>query len=190
MSEFTLEELAASVQELRARVQELSDREEISELKARYFRLVDAHDWEGFRALFTDDARFDFGNGIWEEGADRFLEIVREAMDGQAGKALSVHRGHMPEITIHSPTEAYGLWGLADYLEWPSDPETGERCGYRGHGHEEETYRKEDGIWKIATWRLTYIRVDSLPRQPLPKTIIGGPPALQDPEYLEKATSG
>jgi hypothetical protein len=39
-----------------ALLQELLDREAIKELKARDFRLVDAQDWDAYRALFTDDA--------------------------------------------------------------------------------------------------------------------------------------
>ena len=35
--------------------QELLDRAAIKELKARYFRLVDAKDWQAWREVFTDD---------------------------------------------------------------------------------------------------------------------------------------
>ena len=51
----------------------------------------------------------------------------------------------MPELTIDGPTDAHGAWGLADYLEWPGGPKDGVRHGYRGYGHERETYRKVDG---------------------------------------------
>ncbi len=36
-------------------VQMLWDIEQIKQLKARYFRMIDTKDWEGFRELFTDD---------------------------------------------------------------------------------------------------------------------------------------
>lgn len=183
------QELEAAVEALRAKLQGLEDLEAIKDLKAKYFRFVDEKDWEGFRSLFTDEARFDFGDGREVQGADAFVSSVRGMVDGRAGQAITVHRGHMPELTIDSPTEAHGLWGLADYLEWPSDPKTRERRGMRGYGHEYETYRKVDGKWKIASWRLRYIRMDPLPRQPLPDSILGGPNELQDDAYIEQVTS-
>jgi hypothetical protein len=190
MPEASLKELAGIVEELSDRVQLLIDLEEIKRLKARFFRLVDEQDWDDWREVFTDDLRFDFGDGQWPEGGDSFVAAVREMMDGRAGRARSVHRGHMPELFIDGPTEAHGLWGLADYLEWPLDPETGQRRGYRGYGYEYETYRKVNGVWKIATWRLSFIRMDPLPREPLPDTILGGPEELQDTEYIDQVTAG
>jgi hypothetical protein len=184
----------ADIQELQARVQELNettraliDRWEIEELKARYFRLFDAQDWDGWRALFTDDLKYDFGDGVWHDGADGFVAIAREMADGKAGKGVTVHRGHMPELVVDSPTEAHGLWVLADYLEWPSDD--GQRHGAKGYGHEYEDYRKEDGVWKIATWRLSYIRLDPLRREPLPEKMLGGTADLEDESYIEAVTS-
>jgi hypothetical protein len=186
-----------ALQELAARVQALEDLEAIKVLKARFFRIVDERDWDAWRQLFTDDAQFDLGDGNLIDGADAFVASVRAMLDSAdpdsvhrgTGRAQSVHRGHMPELAIDSPTEAHGSWGLADYIEWPPDPETGARRGYRGYGHEHETYRKVDGEWKIATWRLSFLRMDPLPREPLPDTILGGPEMLQEEEYVDQVTS-
>jgi hypothetical protein len=152
-------------------VRELLDREAIKELKARYFRLVDEQDWDAYRQLFTDDARFELMGGEPIIGADAHVAFVREALAG----AKTVHHGHMPELSIDGPTEAHGTWAHADYVEWPSDPDTGERRGIMGFGRYDETYRKEDGVWKIAGWRLRYQRMDPLPREPLPDSILGLP---------------
>jgi SnoaL-like domain len=151
------------------RAQQLLDVEKISEVKARYFRLVDDQDWEGWRELFTDDFEVDLADGHHIEGADAWVAAVA----GMTTGARTVHHGHMAEITIDGPTEAHGRWALADYLEWPAAPETGERHGVRGYGDEQETYRKEDGVWKIASMRLSYLRFDSVPRQPLPEKVAG-----------------
>ncbi len=159
-------------------VQELLDREAISELKARYFRLVDAQDWEGWRELFTDDCRIDLTPEVVIEGGANFVAAVREMTLG----AVTAHHGHMGDITIDGPRDAHGTWGLADYLEWPSDPETGERHGVKGYGHERETYRKVDGHWKIARMHLSYLRFDPLPLAPLPERVLGRPA-----EHLELA---
>ena len=43
--------------------------EAIKQLKARYFRFMDVHDWDEFRTLFTEDALFDV-RGALEETPD------------------------------------------------------------------------------------------------------------------------
>jgi 3-phenylpropionate/cinnamic acid dioxygenase small subunit len=40
-------------------LQELIAREQIRDVKARYCRLLDTKDWDGFAALFTEDAILD-----------------------------------------------------------------------------------------------------------------------------------
>ncbi len=149
--------------------QDLLDIELISELKARYFRLVDDQNWDAWRGLFTDDARLDLADGYVIDGADAFVAMVRETL----ADARSAMNGHMPEITIDGPTEAHGTWVLDEYVEHASDSATGERRGFRGYGYERETYRKVDGVWKIASMRLNYVRLDPLPARPLPERVAG-----------------
>ena len=161
-------------------LQQMLDYKEIIELKARFGRLADVKDWDGFQNVFSTDATFDLGGGQIMHGGATYAAAVRDMLEG----AISLHRFSMPEITFTSSTEAAGIWVLHDYNEWPSDPATGARCGYNGHGREYETYRKIGGAWKITSWRLRYDRLDPLPREPLPKTILGGPDALRDQDYI------
>jgi SnoaL-like domain len=144
---------------LEARVQELFEREAIRELKARYFRFADEHDWDAWRQVFTDDLHVEMMDGAPIDGADTFVEFIRGTNDSRRTR----HHGHNPELTIDGPTEAHGRWALSDYLEWPADPETGERRTIHGYGGYEETYRKVDGAWKIASMRLSY-RSEAPPR--------------------------
>lgn len=162
-------------------LQQMLDYKEIIELKARFGRLADAKDWDGFAAVFSEDATFDLGGGQILHGGRTYANLVRDMLEG----ATSLHRFTMPEITFTSPTEASGIWQLHDYNEWQPDPVTGERCAYDGYGREYETYRKIDGKWKITSWRLRYDRLDSVAREPLPRTILGGPDALRDENYLK-----
>ena len=162
------------------KLQQMLDYKDIIELKARFGRLADAKDWEHFNNLFSSDATFDLGMGQIMRGGETYAYAVRDMLEG----AVSLHRFSMPEITFLSPTEAEGIWVLHDYNVWPSDPETGERYGYNGHGREYETYAKLDGSWKITSWRLRYDRLDPLPREPLPEFILGGPDALRDKAYI------
>lgn len=128
------------------------DVEAIKQLKARYFRLMDTKDWDGFRACFTDDVVVDVsadGAGVFE-GLDAFLDMLVPTMTN----VVSAHHGHMPEIEITSDATATGIWAMEDNLTF------GENMSLHGFGHYHETYRKVDGAWKIASTRLTRLRVD------------------------------
>jgi uncharacterized protein (TIGR02246 family) len=137
----------------------MDDVEQIKQLKARYFRTMDTKDWDGMRRVFTDDVEMDTtdsGGGVMV-GADDFMAFLRATLDG----VVTVHHGHMPEITVTSPTEATGIWALEDLLRFPDGTEL------RGYGHYHERYRKElDGEWRIAASRLTRLRMDITPGEP------------------------
>lgn len=166
-------------------LQQMLDYKEILELKARFVETVDAKDWDGYRSVFTpSEGVFDFGGDFRVIGGDAFVDAVAGQLEG----AISVHRAFLPQIEFESATQARGSWAVNDYIEWAPDPETGERRGHQGFGYEYETYRKIDGAWKIAGWRLKYIRMDPLPRAPLPDSYLGGPDVLRDPEYLAAVT--
>lgn len=137
----------------------MDDIEAIKQLKARYFRTMDTKDWDGMRAVFTDGVVMDTtesGGGVLA-GADDFLAFLREAL----GEAVTVHHGHMPEIEVTSPTTATGIWALEDLIRWPDGTDL------RGYGHYHETYEKgDDGAWRIASSRLTRLRMDVTPGSP------------------------
>lgn len=126
--------------------------EAIRRLKARYFRTMDAKDWDAMRAVFSDDLVMDTteSGGGTITGADEFMAFLRDAI----GDVVTVHHGHMPEIELTSATTATGIWAMEDMLRWPDGTEM------HGYGHYHETYRKEDGTWRIATSTLTRLRTD------------------------------
>lgn len=133
----------------------MDDIEAIKALKARYFRLIDTKDWEGLRHVVAPDVHVDVsadGAGTFA-GADAFLEMLAPTM----AQVVSVHHGHMPEIELTSPTTATGIWAMEDVLQFPSGTGLAELHGW---GHYHETYVKLDGAWRIATLRLTRLRLD------------------------------
>jgi len=166
-------------------IQQLFDYKDIIELKARFGRLVDQQDWEGFAAVFTEDCEFDFGDGQIMVGGRTFAYANRDMLEG----SVSVHRAYMPEIEFVSPNEARGIWAVNDYVVWAPNVETDSRWGQMGYGREYETYRKMDGKWKIAHWRLRYDRLDALPREQLPTSFLGGPDLLRDENYLKSVVN-
>jgi hypothetical protein len=119
-------------------IQRLLTIEEIKQLKARYFRCVDARDWEGYRAVFADDVLFDISQDMPEGG------IVHGGEE-----AAAIARKHLK-----------GIWAMEDKLYWTRE------SGFpisrlHGMGHYRETYTKKDGHWRIQTMKLTRIRVDT-----------------------------
>jgi hypothetical protein len=141
--------------------------EAIRQLKARYFRTLDTKDWDGFKAVFTEDATIGpLDNGFTPEllalrtpdarqplassGLDAFVDRVATNI----GPLISTHHGHQPEIELTGDDEATGIWAMEDVLVWPAD-------GYRlrGTGHYWENYRKVEGEWKIASIKLTRLYV-------------------------------
>lgn len=129
----------------------LDEIEAIRKLKARYFRTIDTKDWDGFGALFTDDATLDASAdaGHVFHGRDEIVHRVREALRD----ATTVHHGHMPEIDLTGPASARGIWAMYDYVELP-------RLVLHGYGHYHEEYAKQDGDWRIRASRLVRIRRD------------------------------
>jgi hypothetical protein len=128
--------------------------EQIRQLKARYFRLMDTKDWAAFRELFTPDVRIDVtsdGAGVFE-GLDSFLDMLLPAL----ADVVTVHHGHMPELQITSPTTATGIWAMEDRLQFP---EGGPIKEVHGWGHYHDTYVLSDGTWRIAPFTLTRLRV-------------------------------
>jgi uncharacterized protein (TIGR02246 family) len=130
----------------------VDDLEAIKQLKARYFRTMDQKDWDGMRRVFCDDVVMDTtasGGGV-VNGAETFIEFLRKAI----GDVITVHHGHMPEITLTSPNTATGIWAMEDMLRWPDGREL------HGFGHYEESYEKQGGTWRIKTSKLTRLRMD------------------------------
>jgi hypothetical protein len=138
-------------------IETLLEIEKIRTLKARYFRFVDAKDWAGLRALFTDDARFDPDSGMGEvEGPDAFVAGASAGLM----ECISVHHGHCPEIDLLSDTNARGIWPMEDMLRWRDGAASPIRT-LHGYGHYHETYARIGGEWRIDSWKLTRLRVDT-----------------------------
>ncbi len=67
--------------------------------------------------------------------------------------AVTVHHGHMPEITLTGSDTATGIWAMEDYVDW------GRGKAFRGYGHYHEHYAKDpDAGWQITNLKLTRLR--------------------------------
>jgi len=134
--------------------EQLVDLEAIRRLKARYFRLLDTKDWEAFGDVFTEDATM--RSGPVEQppvsGREAIVAYVRDSV----APLITTHHGHMPEIELTGPDTAAGIWAMFDQLRGPGG------FAVDGWGHYHETYRRcADGRWRIATTRLSRLRVEA-----------------------------
>jgi SnoaL-like domain len=139
-------------------VQRLIDIEAIKQLKARYFRFMDAKRWADWAMVFAVDAVMDVPEAdMVTHGRAEIVRNVSTVLEG----ARTAHHGHMPEIEITGPDTARGIWAMFDLVEWPAK-EDGTRVGITGIGHYFDEYVREDGEWRIARSRLERLRVDPL----------------------------
>ena len=81
-------------------------------------------------------------------GRDNYMEQLVAVLKN----TTTVHHGHMPEISILDAENATVIWAMEDIVQLPG-------LLLQGWGHYHESYRKEKGQWKIASTRLTRLRL-------------------------------
>lgn len=157
---------------------ELADVEAIKQLKARYFRYLDTKQWQRWRALFTDDCALPGGRYANVDDLVATIAAERET-------ATTIHQGHTPEIVLTEPQSARGIWAMSDRVQFAEPARSGRAEGYWGFvgaGHYEEEYRKDAGVWRISSMRLTRLWVEALVDPPAPQ--ISGYPESGDRAWL------
>src|SRR5271154_5946900 len=92
--------------------------EQIKQLKARFFRLMDTKQWEQWADCFTVDVQVDIDVSHENDGGR--VAPRKPSMSGRdtllhwrsssTDIGISRHHGHTPEIEITSPTTAMGIW--------------------------------------------------------------------------------
>lgn len=140
----------------------LLDYEAIRNVKARYCRLLDTKDWDGFVDLFTADAVMDVQEDTGNppvHGQAAILDQVRFAVID----ARSAHQIHSSEIDLRGD-EAHVITAMQDRVMWNAgkSPIPGAQS-ITGFGHYVERYVRQDGQWKIASLKLTRLLVEVHP---------------------------
>ena len=137
----------ATLEELEARLRVLEEIHAITQLKHRYFRYLDHHDWDNLRECFTQDIETHYESGHYRfSGVEEIMSFLSESLKGLTdGGRFALHLGHHPEIEMVSETEAKGRWTLhAPILDRGAG-----RVGRQDSFYEDE-YRKEAGTWRIS----------------------------------------
>ena len=124
----------------------------ICELKARYCRLLDTKDWDGWRELFTEDYELDVSQETGQPPI-KGRAAAMESVLSHIRHATTSHQVHTPEITLNGD-EATGVWAMQDRVILPQGH------SFEGFGHYHERYVRRNGQWKIATLKLTRLQID------------------------------
>lgn len=135
--------------------------ERIRQLKYRYFRALDRHDWALFETCLAEDCatRLDSGKYSFNSGAE-FVAGLKALMDKPT--LLTMHQGHHPEIELVSPDKAKGTWYLEDYVI-----NLEQNWILHGTAFYQDEYVKRDGHWKILS--TGYDRVFEAVTSPIPE---------------------
>lgn len=135
---------------------DFADWQAVTELKARYCRLLDTKDWAGYAALFTEDAVLDTspaGGYGPIAGPAQFVPMIVQSLS----EAKTAHQVHSPEVRIEGD-EAQVIWAMQDRVHMPA-----RGMSFTGYGHYHERYRRTADGWRIAYSQLTRLHVDSHP---------------------------
>lgn len=126
-------------------MQHLVKKDEIKELKARYFRGLDTKDWELFSSTMTEDVKGRYSDGqLSFDGRESLVQFMVENLS--AGTTITMHHGHHPEIKIgEDGMTATGVWYLQDMVI----DLVGKTRLYGAAVYRDE-YRKEGGDWLIS----------------------------------------
>jgi hypothetical protein len=133
--------------------------EEIRQLKARYFHLLDQKRWDEWAQVFCEDVHVDTtqeGSPLLD-GRQAFADFLPPILDG----VKTVHHGHASEIHITGADLAEATWSMEDHLWWPPDENGGKGRHLWGTGFYFEKYRRDpDGQWRILELKLRRIRTE------------------------------
>lgn len=125
--------------------QQLSDLEEIRQLKHAYFRCIDTGNETELASLFTEDVTIDLRGGAYRakvSGRQNMVDFICSAFNSDI---IAQHHGHGPEIAFTGPDTAEGDWYLQDMF---IDPARG--INTVGTAIYHDRYVRTDDGWKIA----------------------------------------
>jgi hypothetical protein len=153
MSAERLEQLKARIAQLNEAAQRREDYQAIIRLQRAYGFYIDKGYWREASNLFAEDATFEQGvDGVYV-GRDRIHQVIVKLTGSNPGPGLPFGQLYerfqlQPVITISDDGKsANGRWHELSMLG-----QYGEHAEW-GEGVYENTYRKEDGVWKIASLR-------------------------------------
>lgn len=144
---------------------DLSDIEQILQMKYRFFRGLDTNDRELLAASFTPSAVLD-----WQSGTDRTpitgLGGILSVLGKYRPDQVPVHQAHHPEIALTGPDTAEGIWMVHSVVL-----DQGAQTRREAVGLHRDLYRRTDGGWRIAESRSRRVFEFLLPITDMPRQV-------------------
>jgi hypothetical protein len=142
-------------------VNDLIEFHEISQLKYRYLRALDTHQWDLMEQCFTEDAFAWYSGGKFtHQGRSQIIGFLRELIPPAF---VSSHIVVHPELKLTGQATAEGIWRLQDIVYFteanPAFVDGNIQGGEEmtGAGYYYEKYAKEETGWKISS--IGYVRI-------------------------------
>src|SRR5688572_9498692 len=142
----------AQIEQLTERVERLEGTRAVRKLQRAFGFYIDRGLWGEAADLFTDDGTIEIGiEGVYV-GKDRIREYLRRLHGGQEGLIY----GQLNEWVTLQPAIAVAPDGMSATARWRDLGMLGQ---YKQHaewrdGIYENTYAREDGVWKIRSLHL------------------------------------
>lgn len=150
-------------------LEHLVDLELIKQLKYKYLRVLDQHEFDEMRSVLTDDVVARYSDGKYSfDGVEAVITFLKESMGSE--KFLSSHAVHHPEITLHGDGTASGIWKLEDNVI------VGDH-GVNIHG---AAFYYDDYVKTADGWRIKATGYRRIYEEMYPRTAIDGLALVSD----------
>ena len=153
----------ADLETLQQQVAELRDLEEIKKVKYRYFRAMTNHDYDLLKETLTEDVETSYSDGEYVfADREKLLTFLIDSHDPDA-QIIAYWMAGMPEIELEGATTASATWAMYHYFFNQKHGSVDEMFVYYS-----DTYRKEDGAWRISKAGYTRVITQILDRREMP----------------------
>ncbi|MGO2112400.1 MAG: nuclear transport factor 2 family protein [Pseudoclavibacter sp.] len=154
-----VDELAARLETLESKIDELTSVQQIHELQQTYLRDLSDRNWDGVALAYADDAVCD----IRQHGVHRGIESIRGMFATDLSPVVKSKDAYMltsPRITVDGDT-AYGEYVWHRFVcEFRTSFGMQRIWGPWSEGIYKVHYRRIDGAWKITDLWTRVIRPD------------------------------
>lgn len=142
----------------------LLDLEAIRKLKHRYIRCMTQSRWDELEQLMTEDVQTSYSDGKYSFcNRTELMRFLKGSHDASETQVLGFWHVTMPEIEFTGPDEATGIWAMYHFYLDKSSSQQLEMFAYY-----HDTYRREQGEWRIARTGYRRVMEQSLDRRDVP----------------------